>query len=121
MRIESGKLLHNSGWLHRLTEAAAQLHPQRRRLRRVRCENEAGRQERIDQLAQQYAERATAAAVEGFARNLGVSPEALRRLGVGWDGEAWTFPMSDGAARNPWPVCCGSTAQTSGLLLPRKL
>jgi len=43
---------------------------------------------------------ATAAAdeqVADLARSLGVSSHSLRRLGVGWNGWAWSFPMRDSA------------------------
>lgn len=42
---------------------------------------------------------ATTTAVEALASQLGVAPGALYRLGIGWDGSAWTFPMYDGSLR----------------------
>ncbi len=53
------------------------------------------RSTKFAKLAGEYEARATDTMVTGLAMGLGVSPGGLRRLHVGWDGEAWTFPMTD--------------------------
>jgi len=37
--------------------------------------------------------------LDSFARNLGVTAWSPRRLSIGWDGEAWMFPMRDAGGR----------------------
>lgn len=80
------------------------------------------------QLAESYERAACDTKVARFAGELGVSPESLRRLSVGWDGEAWTFPMTDASGtvtgiRRRFPdgrklsVKCGR----EGLFLPNGL
>lgn len=46
-------------------------------------------------LAETYRKAVTNALVVTLAKSLGVSFDSLRALNVGWDGEAWTFPMHD--------------------------
>lgn len=48
-------------------------------------------------LAEAYRKAATNALIVTLAKSLGVTFEALRRLNVGWDGEAYTWPMYDAA------------------------
>ncbi len=48
-------------------------------------------------MAERYAAAVGADALARFAAELSVSVEALQRLRIGWDGEAWTFPMADAA------------------------
>jgi 5S rRNA maturation endonuclease (ribonuclease M5) len=50
-------------------------------------------------LAGHYVKAATNATVVSLAKSLGVAFDALRRLQVGWDGEAATFPMCDATGR----------------------
>ncbi|MBK7406132.1 MAG: hypothetical protein IPJ41_16385 [Phycisphaerales bacterium] len=40
-------------------------------------------------------DRVRPAQLERFAGALGVTTESLERLGIGWDGRNWSFPMSD--------------------------
>jgi hypothetical protein len=89
MRVESPKPLRNGGWLHRLRD--------RDNRHSGRVGHVAVVERRVPrdfaQLAERYVRAATNEAVPQLARELGVTPEALRRLHVGWDGQAWTFPM----------------------------
>ena len=41
----------------------------------------------------EYAKAMTDPRLAGFGRSLGLTADSLRRLGVGWDGQAYTFPM----------------------------
>jgi hypothetical protein len=47
------------------------------------------------QLAEHYKQQLTDDRLNSLATVLGVSPESMRRLNVGWDGKAYTFPMSN--------------------------
>jgi hypothetical protein len=101
-RVESGKRAGEAGWLHVLRDCGATWAPWRRTLRKA-----------VDFIASQPAAAGIAAEcaagvrwavdhpepLERFAVGLGVSPESLRRLGVGYspDRQAWLFPMTDAA------------------------
>jgi hypothetical protein len=45
--------------------------------------------------AEQYQQQLTQGNLSGLSRSLGVSVQSLKRLGTGWDGKAYTFPMSN--------------------------
>lgn len=90
MRIESAKRLRNGGWLHRLRDGGG---PRRGNVVRVMVPKQTDRD--FGRLAECYKRAAGDAAVTRFAGELGVSFGSLRRLHVGWDGHAWTFPMTD--------------------------
>lgn len=94
MRVESGKPTRNGGWLHRLTEARIQ-HPSRVRRASVSCHAPPD----FGQLAEQLRQAVCAAGLARLAASLGVSVDSLRRLGIGWDGESWAFPMRDATGR----------------------
>lgn len=89
MRVESDKLLRNGGWLHRLHDCQV-------RQRSFTACVPVGRSRssrNFGQLAKRHERAANDIAVERLAGKLGVSAGALRRLHIGWDGSAWTFPM----------------------------
>jgi hypothetical protein len=46
-------------------------------------------------LAEQYQQQLTQGSLSGLSRSLGVSAQSLKRLGIGWDGKAYTFSMSN--------------------------
>ena len=46
-------------------------------------------------LAERYKQLLTVDKLNGLATVLGVSGASLNRLNIGWDGEAYTFPMSN--------------------------
>jgi len=48
-------------------------------------------------LTERYQVAASTDGVSRLADELGVSPQSLQRLRIGWDGAAWTFPMQDAA------------------------
>jgi len=93
MRIESIKPCRNGGWLHRLAEppcgGPGRFVPPRMSQTRKRS---------IDwqQLVTDYQAAVETTALEALARQLTVSCAALKALGIGWDGEAWTLPMRNG-------------------------
>lgn len=87
-RTESEKRCGEAGWLHRLRDTG-------RRERAPRVRRVWMREGGPDFSAMTW--RAGSAVnmdrLERFASDLGVSVESLRRLRIGWDGEAWIFPM----------------------------
>lgn len=46
-------------------------------------------------LATEYWRRCSQRQIRFLATSLGVSADSLKQLGIGWDGEAFCFPMSD--------------------------
>lgn len=91
MRVESSKLLSNGGWLHRLNNGVYQ---DREYTTRLTVPTQSIPRN-FGQLAEQYEQRASDSRIETFAGELGVSAKSLRRLHIGWDGDAWTFPMQN--------------------------
>jgi hypothetical protein len=49
----------------------------------------------FDQMCSQYQSQLTDAGLHALATSLGVSAGSLQRLRTGWDGRAYTFPMSN--------------------------
>ena len=98
MRVDAGakKQTKNGGWLHILHEDSSWL-PRRGRVIRLN----APRQSRPDivELAVQYQLVVNEDALDVLANDLGLSVESLRRLEVGWNGWAWSFPMKDSIGR----------------------
>jgi hypothetical protein len=96
-RQESPKCIgeKGAGWLHRLREDGAE-YRRGPRVRRITLPNSTPD---LSELAEQHRQAVTPAALERFAMQLGVSADSLHRLRVGWDSQAWTFPMSDPSGR----------------------
>lgn len=91
MRVESPKQLANGGYLHRIHEWTVQSRPQWRPRRIIRAAP--ATQPDLNKLFNRFEQAANEQDVNALAAQLGVSAESLRRLRIGWDGEAWTFPM----------------------------
>ena len=79
-------------------------------------------------LATQYQDRVSRRQVAMLGASLGVSAVSLKRLGVGWDGEAFCFPMRDENMRiigirrrlgNGRKLCV--TGSRNGLFIPAGL
>jgi hypothetical protein len=90
MRFESGHQLSNMGWLHRLTDAAEPRRPVHIVQRQAAD---------FGPMAAQYARNLVPERLIAFADHLGVPPDALLQLGVGWTGCAFSFPMHNGAGK----------------------
>ena len=93
-RISEGskKRVGDAGFLHVLTEDTA------RRLRRPRrCARKGQDAPKVDcvKLAREYKQRISRRQIDMLARALGVTAVSLVRLGIGFDGEAFCFPMYD--------------------------
>lgn len=88
MRVASAKQARNGGWIHRLDGSKTYLP--------IPAAREAPRAPvNFSMLAQKYRNNMETRRKEQLARELGVTANALTCLGVGWDGEAFTFPMQD--------------------------
>lgn len=120
MRVESDRPLKNGGWLHK-TENRPSIRQFKPRLPEPPS---------IDPtiLLADWGKRTTPAQIVQHAEQLGVDPLALKELGAVWSGQAWAFPMRDGAGKvvgirlrstagDKWAVK-GSKA---GLFLPQTL
>lgn len=94
MRVSSATPTRNGGWSHRLTDDPR---PVRRHV--VRVVVRTGSTRHFAQLAARYTQAASDGLVQRLAEQLGTSVKSLQRLQVGWDGEAWTFPMRGAAGR----------------------
>lgn len=86
MRIESQKPMKNGGYLHRNGNSNGRSVPRTTETKIAKVSDFAW-------LAESYRKAATNAKVVSLAKELGVSFDSLRTLDVGWDGDAWTFPM----------------------------
>lgn len=87
------KEIPGSGWLHILRKGRHGRTRQRGFSTRIRtC---GGRSKDFGPLAKQYQEQLTAGKLNTLAFSLGVSTQSLKRLRIGSDDGAHTFPMSD--------------------------
>lgn len=89
MRVESSRPTKNGGWLHRLTDQE----PTRPRSCTVKTQSDTSPE--IPLLAEKYWQAMNARRYLCLSGILGVSAKSLKRLCVGWDGKAYTFPMFD--------------------------
>lgn len=79
-------------------------------------------------LSAKYQSQLTGEGFEALTRSLGLSPGNLLRLRVGWDGRAYTFPMSDASGnvvgirrRFPGGKKASVRGSRSGLFIPTDL
>lgn len=88
-RLESSRKAGEAGYIHSLdgntAKEIAKLPPATREEKRTD----------LPELAKSYRFRAVPDARANHAKSLGVTPDSLKHMGVGWDGYAWTFPMED--------------------------
>ena len=97
MRVESNRRLRNGGWLHWLRSPGERR--KQRRIRRAVLPEGGAPATGFGKLAECYREAVKPTALARLASELGVERSALCRLGVGWDGAAWTFPMRNAHGR----------------------
>jgi len=97
-RVQDGsvKRCGDAGWLHILREDRPARWP---RLLTTHISIHAGGSQDFDQFVSAYQQQMTADRLVGLSQRLGVSAASLGRLRVGWDGAAFTFPMSDAKGR----------------------
>jgi len=87
------KEIPGCGYLHILRTGGRD--KPRRRGFRIRIRSSADQERDFEPLAKRCQDRLTSGKVNILAVSLGVTVESLRRLRVGWDGAAYTFPMSN--------------------------
>ncbi len=92
-RMESRRRCGDAGWLHHLRRSAGPRGPVTVTIPWTTDAPD------FAVAHQRAVARVDAAALEHFARQLGVAPAALQRLGVGRWARAWCFPMRDAAGR----------------------
>ena len=99
-RIESAKRCGDGGWLHRLREEPHTPRGRPRRTFRLIGGDNPGRDD-LDDLMTRFRAEVDPDDLSALANALGVLVENLNRLGIGWSGWGWTFPMVDasGAVR----------------------
>ncbi|MCC7388527.1 MAG: hypothetical protein IT431_07130 [Phycisphaerales bacterium] len=93
-RVESKRRWKDAGWLHILREKGYSRPRARSLVIPLR-----GAVRDFGGLATGYSAAARPAALARLADHLGVLPLSLERLGVGWDGRNWSFPMSDASGQ----------------------
>ncbi|MFC1782020.1 hypothetical protein ACFL02_00355 [Planctomycetota bacterium] len=95
-RVESNKRAGEGGYLHRLTDTM------NRPRRPYRVSIKSDKLQDLTKLARQYqTEAEKTSKIEVLAKNLGLSSESLRRLGVGWyeRESCWVWPLSNAQGR----------------------
>ena len=90
-RVESDRRAGDAGWLHVLHASW----PPVRRRRPVTIKLHRSDFASAAAIAAEFLDPDGPSSVAELAAILGVSAESLTRLRVGWNGWAWTFPMSD--------------------------
>ena len=95
-RIEQGsvKRCGDAGWLHVFRENQRKGNDRKPYNHRIRIAASESAAQRFEQLIGQYQQSLTEERLYSLSTTLGVSTQSLRRLCVGWDGQAFTFPMS---------------------------
>lgn len=100
-RIEDGsvKRCGDAGYLHILTDRHnghdGHKHGAKRRHALTVVQKQNGQTRDFWQLSARYQSQLTDEKLRALAHSLGVSAGSLRRLRLGWDGRAYTFPMSN--------------------------
>lgn len=98
-RIQEGsvKRCGDAGWLHILIERNTKF----KRLNKYssRISIDFGKRKDFSGLARQYQEQLTEEKLHQLSMQLKISTESLTKLNIGWDGKAYTFPMSDTKGR----------------------
>ncbi len=99
-RIKDGsvKSCGDAGYLHILIDRPkSQQHSSQRRFTVNLRDNRPDRD--FTALQQQYSRQITSQQVNTLSQQLGVFGQSLKRLNIGWDGQTYTFAMSDAQDR----------------------
>lgn len=94
-RVQSKTPVGEAGWLHKFRDDGWR-HTCVRTVT-VRAKPNAPRD--FGDLARTFQRSVDPGTLADLAASLGVKVESLVRLGIGWNGRAWTFPMSDASGR----------------------
>lgn len=92
-RMPSSTAWGEAGWFHRLATDIP-LFCRAPRVRRIGIKP-MSRDERMVTLADIYKRAVHPGDLDRLAQSLGLTAESLRRLGIGWTGHHWSFPMLD--------------------------
>lgn len=95
-RVESRRRFGQAGWLHVLRDDGKRWNEIRPRTLRL---HDPAPDAALATLADRFRANLAQRPLTLLARDLGLSVESLRRLGVGWNGWAWSFPMVDANGR----------------------
>lgn len=89
-RVSDGAVrqIGDAGWLHRLR--TAERRPAATRMITI---SSVDRRTDLDELAERFRQNLKQVTLRHLGAHLGVSDGSLQRLGVGWNGRAYTFPM----------------------------
>lgn len=91
MRVPSDHA-SNGGWIHQLGDGARTT-PVRREMPLAMPRAD------LEELARRWASHLAEDRLRQFAAGLGIQPDALAELGLGWTGGAWSFPMRNAKGR----------------------
>ena len=104
-RIEDGsvKRIGDAGWLHvfdgtrnrQFPNTNFQLKKTNHPALKGTPPSKGGEQINFEKLTADYQRRCSGRQVRFLATSLGVTADSLKRLAIGWDGEAFCFPMAD--------------------------
>lgn len=94
-RIEDGsvKKCGDAGWLHILVDRHKSQRHSLQRSFKVELNNRPDRD--FMALQEQYNRQIKDVQLNDLSQQLGISPYSLKRLRIGWDGQSYTFPMSN--------------------------
>ena len=100
MRVPSNRPTRNGGHLHFLRNQTPRPRGRRPFARLVAAMKSAKRDPmELTALHDRHVAAVAAGPLAEFAADLGVTAAALRRVGLGWSGLAWSFPMHDARGR----------------------
>lgn len=126
-RIQEGskKRCGDAGWLHVLSNR----HNRHNGHRRIRLTLPSGEKSRdFGEISRQYQQQLSDKKLNWLSMKLGTSSKSLKRLRVGWDGTAYTFPMSNAEnqiigirRRFPDGLKVSLTGSKNGVFIPTDL
>ncbi len=98
-RVQEGsvKRCGDAGWLHILIERGSKF--QRPNKYSGRISIDFGNEKDFSGLAGLYKQQLTKEKLQQLTKQLKISAESLTKLNIGWDGKAYTFPMSNAKGR----------------------
>ena len=93
-RVESSRRWGDAGWLHERHKR--DVRPMKRsRTRTIRVSSQSASPDGLGELAASFRAAVRDTDLRHLADDLNVSIESLKRLGIGWNGWACSFPMTD--------------------------
>jgi len=127
-RVQEGsvKRCGDAGWLHILIEKGANF--QRPNKYSGRISIDFGKEKDFSGFTRLYKQQLTKEKLQKLSNQLKISAESLTKLNIGWDGRAYTFPMSEAKGRiigirrrfaNGFK--CSVKASQAGLFIPEGL